>query len=293
MKKFLVGGILIILLMVPMAGASNIISINNVYQSTSDILNAESSHTAIVEYGTMTTCGPCVIASSQLYSIYNSGDLDFHYVSLVWNIANSRIRDRLKDLGVSSVPDVFFDGKYKHILGAQTDEQPYRNAINQSSIREVPDIDIDVDVTWIGGGTLKIEITVVNNEPEAYNGHLRTYIAEKESRWNDNSGNPYHYAALDIPIDKHLAILGKSAPKPLGDTYTFTKTWFGGLQGFGDIEKDNIVVISAVFDIDTDYAVETALGEPITKSNNHWLSNFPLFEKIINNFPIIQRLLLL
>jgi hypothetical protein len=158
-------------------------------------------------------------------------------------------------------------------------------------MREITDIDIDVDVTWIGFGTLKIEITVVNNEPETYNGHLRTYIVEKESRWNDNSGNPYHYAALDIPIDNNLAIVGKSVPKPLGDTYTFTKTWFGGLQGFGDITKDNIVVIAAVFDIDTDYAVETAVGEPTANSKSHWLSNFPLFEKIISNFPIIQRLL--
>ncbi len=289
MKKILVcNAIILILIILPIAGASNFIATDDKEQIQSNNLKEDSTHTVLVEFGTMTTCPYCVTAGEQLYSIYNSGDFDFHYVSLVWDVGNRNVRDRLKELKVGSVPDVFFDGKYQHILGAKTDEQPYRNAINQSGMRVVPDIDIDVDVSWMGLGTLKIIINVINNEPETYNGHIRTYIIEKVSRWNDYSGNPYHYAALDIPIDRNLAVAGINEPKKLGENYTFTKTWYGGLQGFFDIKKDNIKVVASVFDIDTDYIVETASAVPTATLHNNWPSAFLLFEKIINNFPTIQ-----
>ena len=176
-------GIVAFIMIMPIAGASDILLTNKTEVKTPmNISNEEFTHTAFVEYGTMTTCGPCVTASSQLYNIYESGDLDFNYATLVWDEGNKNVRDRLKELGVSSVPDVYFDGGCRRLLGAQGDEQPYRNYITQSGMREVPDIDINVDVSWLGGGKLKIEVTVVNNEPEIYNRHLRTYIVEKESR---------------------------------------------------------------------------------------------------------------
>ncbi len=295
MKKIFTGIIIMIMLMVPIAGASNILSINSKeITEPSNISNEEFTHKVLVESGTMTTCPYCVTAASQLYNIYNSGDLDFHYVSLVWDEANRNVRGRIKELGISNVPDVFFDGKYTHIIGAQSNEQPYRNAITQAGMREVPDINLDVNVVWSGSGTLKIEVTVVNNEPEKYNGHLRAYIVEKESRWKDNGGNPYHYAVLDIPIDKSLAVVAKSVAKPIGDTYTFTKTWFGFLYGFGDVTKENIMVIAAVFDGDSGYVVETASGEPTGSASIYQTSTLLLnlfLERSIGHFPLLARLL--
>ena len=47
-----------------------------------------------------------------------------------------------------------FDGGFKNLVGAQTDEQPYRTAIEQCGERTVPDIDVDVSVEWKSGGTL-------------------------------------------------------------------------------------------------------------------------------------------
>jgi len=295
MKKILLGSIVFVILMVPTTGALNILSINNAeIETPSNISNEDFTHTVLVESCTKTTCPYCVTAASQLYSIYNSGDLDFHYVALVTNEGNLNVRLRLQELGITVIPDVFFDGKYNRITGGQSSEQPYRDAITQAGMRDVPDIDLDVEVVWRGGSTLKIEVTVVNNEPETYKGHLRTYIVEKESRWNDQGGNPYHYAVLDIPIDRSLAIVANSGTKPLGDTYTFKKTWFGVLHGFGDISRDNIKVTAAVFDTDTDYAVQTASAEPTSASNSHQTTN-PLFlqilEGFINRFPLLERLL--
>jgi len=287
MRKYLVGIIMILLLMVPIAGASNIFSINNSKKETSSSnSNAEFTHKVFVEYGTMTTCPYCVTASAQLYSIYNSGDLDFNYVTLVWDEGVKKVHNRLKDLGITNVPDVYFDGKFKHILSAQSSETPYRNAISLSGNRTVPDIDIGVSAKLNGGGTLKITVNINNNGPDAYNGHLRVYITEIESRWNDNSGKPYHYAALDIPLDTTVSLMAGTA--------TFEKTWLGAFWGFGDITKDNIIVIATLFDANTDYVVDTTGVKPTTCSSNSKIPSALLpniFEKLMDQFPLLVKML--
>ncbi|MGF3554274.1 MAG: hypothetical protein ACQXXF_03220 [Thermoplasmatota archaeon] len=289
MKKYILVGIIILMLVAPICGASMILSNSKEIEKPNATSFGDFTHTVIAEYGTMTTCPYCVTASNQLYNIYNSGDLDFYFVTMVWDAANANVRNRLKELGVSSVPDVYFDGGYKRILGAQSNEQSYRTAINQSGNRVVPDIDVSVVVNWLGGGKLKIEVTVVNNEVETYNGHLRTYIVEKQSRWNDYSGKPYHYAVLDIPIDRSLSLV-KTYAKARVDTYKFSKTWYGSLYGFKDIIKENIVVIASVFDKDTGYAVQTFAAEPSVSNNDNLLKTL-IFERILDCFPMMNKIL--
>ena len=269
---------LALVLLLPTIGAVGITNKTlNVSSSTS--VGTELTHAVLGEYVTTTGCGYCPVASSQLYSIYESGDYDFYYVSLVADM-NSKIYKRVSELGTEGVPDVHFDGGYKNLVGAQTDEQAYRTAIEQSGERTVADLDVDVSVEWKGGGTLKLSVTVQNNEAEEYDGHLRVYIVEKESRWNDAQGNPYHFGALDIPIDKSLAV-SQGHACPIGDSYTFTKTWLGALFGFDDIEQDNIMVIASVFDGETDYVVQTAAAEPTSSA-----SSVPFF----GHFRILQFL---
>ena len=289
MKKILLGSIITLILIIPIASAVDI-SIEKKSEQPTPTMQ-DFTHTVFVEYGTMTTCGPCVTASAQLNSIYNSGDLDFYFVTLVWDEGKYNVRQRFLELGIVAVPDVFFDGGYKRVKGRQTSETPYRNAISESGEREVSDIDINMDVTWLGGGKLKIEATVINNEVEEFKGHIRTYIVEKESRWNDSGNHPYHFAALDIPIDKNLNV-AKTLARPIGETYTFSKTWRGSLYGFKDIEQDNIMVIVAVFEKDTGNAVQVAAAEPTSKSGDYRQIN-PLFLRILERFPVLGKLLLL
>lgn len=273
MKKNLLVGIAILMLMTPMTMASPMLSApsqKSLLQKV-NVSQENFTHTVLAEYGTTTTCPYCVIASGQLYSIYSSGDIDFYYVSLVGDEGNTNVLSRLTELGITSIPDVYFDGGYRRLLGAQNDEQPYRNALTYCGVRDVPDIDLDVTVGWKGGGTLSITVTVTNNEAEDYNGHLRVYVVEKTSRWEDNGGHPYHFGVLDIPIDKDLSAISSSKPghpRPLSDTYTFKKTWFGSLHGFGDITKDNTLVIASVFDPDSEDAVQTAAAEPTSNSES-------------------------
>lgn len=292
MKKYLLVSILAFVLIMPIVGANNVTQKNKIEEASPINTLNQFTHTVLAEYATTTTCGYCPTASSQLYSIYTSEDYDFYYVSLVAD-ANYKIYNRVKELGVVGVPDVYFDGGYKNELGAKPDEQPYRNAIVQSGERGVPDIDIDVSVEWKGNSILKINVIVQNNEAEEYNGHLRVYIVEPESRWNDAASKPYHFGVLYIPIDKSLA-LPKAQIRPLADTYTFSKTWFGALYGFGDITQDNIMVIATVFDKNTDYAVQTASAEPTVVSGNllQFISSRPImkFLQLLINQEIFSNL---
>jgi glutaredoxin len=288
MKKIVIIAILSIFLLMPLAGALSTAHHQKTIQPN-QIISEDFTHAVFAEYVTTTTCPYCPPASNQLYSIYNSGDYDFYYVSLVAD-ASPRILKRVGELNVVGVPDVFFDGGYKNIGGAQNNEQPYRTAIQQCGQRPVPDIDIDVSVEWRGGVTLKISVTVNNNEPEEYKGHLRVYVAEKQSRWNDNNGNPYHYAALAIPIDSSLAV-PKANVRPLGDSYTFTKTWFGGLLGYGDITQDNIVVIASVFDKQTDYVVQSEMSEITSVSPSFAFVHQFNFFKVLQQRYLVSRII--
>ena len=280
MKKYFLAIVIVTILLLPVVGASDLLASNKTEKKAPlNYLEDEFTHGVFTEYATTTNCGYCPEASSQLYSIYDSGDYNFYYVSLVAD-ANYKIYDRVKELGVSGVPDVYFDGGYKNILGKQDDEQPYRNAIQQCGNRDVPDVDVDVNVQWKGNAILKISVTVQNNEPEDYNGYLRVYIVEIESRWNDASGHPYHFGALYIPIEKSLDIpRAQGQVKPLGDSYTFTRMWIGALYGFGDITQDNVMVIATVFDPDSDYAVETDAALP-TNSIDNYIFQFTFFENL-------------
>jgi len=295
MKKIFILSIMAIIILMPLSGAVDVTKsseeqVNPVVRNTS---TEDFTHTVLAEFIGSDSCPHCPTANSQFNAIYNSGDYDFQYVSMVFcDDMNANVYGRIQELGTEAVPDAHFDSKYKNVHGKQVDEQPYRTAIVQSGEREVPDIGLNLDVEWKGGGTIKITVNVQNNEPEEYDGHLRVYITEIGSRWNDAQSNPYRFATLYIPIDKSLAVVsptvvkqqGQSSPLD-GDTYTFTKTWFGAIHGFGDITQDNIMVIASVFDSDTDYAVQTASAVPASsgavptsKTNGNGYTNITVQE---------------
>ena len=71
MKKYLVVGIVAFIIIVPIAGAFNQLSLekNRINIQTSTILD-EFTHTIFAEYGARTTCPHCPGSSNSLYSIY-------------------------------------------------------------------------------------------------------------------------------------------------------------------------------------------------------------------------------
>ncbi len=41
-----------------------------------------------------------------------------------------------------------------------------------------------------------VNVDVTNNGASTYNGHLHVYVTEITSRWDDEDGNPYHFAMI-------------------------------------------------------------------------------------------------
>jgi rhodanese-related sulfurtransferase len=278
MKKILLLIIIAISIFMPLSEAIKVTknTIENTYDQFKNVLDEDQTHAVLAEYVSKTTCPYCPPASSQLYSIYNSDDYEFNYVTFVTDkiselslFAQPHLSTRIYDeLGVRSVPDVYFDGGYTNIKGRQEDEQPYRTAIEQSGSIIVPQIDMDLNVEWTGTNIIKITAQIQIDDPE-YDGNIKIYITEINSRWKDYQGNNYHYAVLDIPVDQSLKTVNldksfnqQSKSQTQNTVRTITKWWTGS------INKNNCMVIAAVFDKDTDYAIQTTSAKPVASSVN-------------------------
>jgi hypothetical protein len=209
----------------------------------------EFTHTVLAEYATTTWCPNCPYASEALYELYSTENLPFLYVTLISDV-NQNARDR-SWYGYFNIviPSVYFDGGVDFFIGnagsAHATADVYRDIINEMGSRtDVKDIDIETSVSWNGNAKMTIDVTVENNENSLYLGFLKTYVTEIESRWNDYSGNPYHYGFLDFAINQPILL------RPY-QTKTITVQWDGAMDhgglSFEDISQDNIVVQSAVF----------------------------------------------
>src|SRR6056297_304083 len=65
---------------------------------------------------------------------------------------------------------------------------------------------------------MNLIIKVTNTGNQKYTGKIRSYVVEKESRWNDNDKNPYHFAFLDFSLNKQIRI-------KKGETITLKTQW--------------------------------------------------------------------
>ena len=63
-----------------------------------------------------------------------------------------------------------------------------------------------------------------SNYTNNYNGNLKVYVVELESRWNNYDGKPYHFAFLDYAITEELSIQYQN-------TYKKEVTWNAQEEG--------------------------------------------------------------
>ncbi len=212
-------------------------------------------HTVFAEDGTRMQCPYCPYASQALKNIYASHNYPFYYVSLVaWyapaNNGNDHSYQRCLDYNFYGYPTVWFDGGYNVQLGGYSgNENDYRNAIQQCGNRAVSNIDVTLNVTWLGNAAMTITPSVKNNEATQYNGHIRVYVTVVDASmfgWIDTWGNPYRMAFLDYAQNTDITVNA-------GGTWTNTMTWDGHNYNnghgttFGSIQYGNIEVIAVVF----------------------------------------------
>jgi glutaredoxin len=201
-------------------------------------------HAVFAEYGTATWCGYCKYAHGALKNIYAEANYDFYYVSLV-NDKNSVAAARINQYNCYGFPTVWFDGGYRVSVGASSipgAQSTYQNMITQSGNRAVHDIDIILDVEWLGNAQMDIDVTVVNNEATSYDGHIRVYVTEIESSlgWKDTAGYPYTFAFLNYAFNQAISI-------DAANEWSDSITWNGQTYGYPNIQYGNLMVIAAVF----------------------------------------------
>ena len=122
-------------------------------------------HSVLVEDGSNTGCSSCSITSEMLNTIKNSGDYPFQFISLIRDV-NEKARIRVEDFyNIYGTPTCWSDGGYEVILGAQTDEQIYRDMIESCGLREVSDLGLIVGMDWLGNAQIHIEVAVSHGTP--------------------------------------------------------------------------------------------------------------------------------
>lgn len=196
------------------------------------------------EIASASYCPDCPPADDALFSIYNEHEYPFYYVSMVGDM-NEKANARLTgDYNMFWYPTVFFDGGTQVVL--DTNKEAYTEAILESMNRERPNISIiDVVADWVcdecGTGML-VTVTVRNNQNTFYNGLIRIYVTEVNSRWDDEAGNQYHFAFLDYALVDNVSLSPYTESTIIGnwnpeDTY----------PDIGEDDMDNLAVFAVLF----------------------------------------------
>ncbi len=285
MNKIIAGIVLCMMLLVSFSGFISPISTATKFTVGEPF--EDYSHNILGEFGTRSGCKYCGIANAALKNIYTEGWHPFYYVTLVC-AKNAHAKQRAVDeLVIQSYPTVFFDGGYRQDVGATNISNAmnrYNTSIIKCGNRNVADIDLSVDVEWLGavnripenGATnvyidptlvwnltaMNIDVTIDNNESTQYDGHLHVYVTEvNSSYWVDYYHLPYTMAFLDYAWNEDIEISA-------GGSWEDSMEWDGcdydnGLEDeeyilFDDVYQDNVMVVATVFDSDTNYSDETA-----------------------------------
>ena len=207
--------------------------------------NERATHTVLGVHGAVAWCEFCKYSHGALKDLYQAGQLDFYYVSLVCDKNDKANASAFNDFNVFGWPTVWWDGGYLVDIGASSipdAKTRYTTSITQAGSRTVKDADIKLEAIWQGGTKLKVECKVINNEASKYAGTIRVYIVEKVSSmgWLDPAGDLYTMAFLDWAFNQPISISA-------GGSWSDTITWDGAVNGFPSVTKTNTFIIAAVF----------------------------------------------
>ncbi|HEC81984.1 MAG TPA: hypothetical protein ENI42_06135, partial [Thermoplasmatales archaeon] len=200
-------------------------------------------HFVFCEFATNTTSPLDPQVSNSLFNLYNSKEYPFFYVSMVSD-KEQKALDRLQNhYNITGYPTLFLDGGYKVVYGKPNDENTYVNNIMESGVRETSPVTLTVSAGWFQDCCNKKVLTdlkIRNNGDEYYNGHVRVYLVEINSRWYDSSGNPYHFGFLAYTIDRDVSVSPKNNLSISSGVDVTT-------IGYPDALSDNLMIIAVLF----------------------------------------------
>lgn len=196
-------------------------------------------HTVFIEEGTATNCQYCPNVGSILDSLYESGNYNFYYVSLIEDESEQASNRLNNELNNNGNPTVYIDGGFKVIRGGLNEEDVYAEAISVAESRNTPQLKINLTASYENASdSIATSIKVTNFENEEYTGLLRVYVTEKISRWNDYTGSKYHYGFLDYMVNTEIAIQGSNTEE------------YSAEYDASSVDPENIMIIAVVFNAD-------------------------------------------
>lgn len=202
--------------------------------------DSEFVHTVFIEEATSTTCKFCPNVAEILHELYNPDDPDFYYVSMVSDVGTKAYNRLYDEYNVLGLPTVYIDGGYKLVVGAK-EKSRFEKDISKAVSRNVPKLYLNLYAEWDDNKSeLTTTITIENKESETYNGRLKVYITEINSRWNDYNGNPYDFAFLDFAVDENIKVKAD-------ENKTYSDTWDASSSGYSDVYPENLWIIAVVF----------------------------------------------
>ena len=198
-------------------------------------------HTVFIEEATGETCEFCPGVSEVIHELYNSGEYNFEYVSLV--VQHDKAKKRLdEDLNNFGQPTLYIDSGFKVLLGggrtkADVDISKITDAIRTAEQRSVPEIKVTVDVDYENDSNeFTTNVIVKNFEEKAYNGTLRVYLAEILSRYKIQGKTQIYHGFVDYIIDKDIIVVA-GEELPISEKWDLTT----------DLDPENLMVIAVVF----------------------------------------------
>ncbi|MFH1373715.1 MAG: PKD domain-containing protein [bacterium] len=131
-----------------------------------------STHTVFVIDHSTTWCPNCPTTSYYLNSVYNSGNYNFFFTTMVSD-RNPKADVWLDSLYNSKyIPTCYNDGGYDVLIGGVSPHTPYQNMVNYCAARAVEDVGVILHVEWPDTAVCDMYIdfamahgTPVNTEP--------------------------------------------------------------------------------------------------------------------------------
>jgi thiol-disulfide isomerase/thioredoxin len=188
-------------------------------------------HTVFVEEGTATWCPYCPAMAKALKNVYESGEYPFYFVALIAD-KNKKAEKRLRDYNLAGYPTAFFDGGAKVLIGGYKDESYYISRIKSCGRRDVHELNLSIEVEWVGDSTLQIEISITNKEAM---GNLPPNAPTIEGPTTGKKGEEYEYTfTVEDPNgdDVYLwvewgdgSVIEWSGPYKSGESVQFSHKW--------------------------------------------------------------------
>ena len=124
-----------------------------------------STHTVFVEEASTTWCPNCPNTNKYLHNVYESGNYNFHYASMILDMNTAASNWCNSHYNIKYIPTCYADGGDEVLVGGWTPEGPYQSMINACAQRAVSDIGLIIGVKWLGGDEIQIDVALAHGTP--------------------------------------------------------------------------------------------------------------------------------